>query len=698
MNIRTPRWTAGRDGADLADPYLYTDETHLEMWRQARDAHPVAWTESELAGGFWSVVTHAEGSEVIRRATSFVSVLGMRLQANPAGVRAAAGRMLVVSDGAEHRRLRGVHQAWFNARSVATLVPTLGARIEDRLNALLERGTSFDAIAELTAEVPRWALFDLLGVPEEDQEGLARTMEAAFDDSDPGPAGEAARTAAHTQIFGRFGDLLDLRREEPGDDIVSALAEAAPDGVPLTDDEILLNCDGLMNGGLETTSHALAGALLVFARRPEVWRRLREDPGSIDAAVEETLRWTSPALHALRTAAEDAVLGDVRIAAGDRIAVWYPSCNRDERVFPDPDTFRLDRRPNPHIAFGGGPHYCIGATLTRLEVRCVLAAAVERIAEIELAGEPVRRPSNFLQGLSHLRIGLTPARRPGPRRPPADAGAGSKDTAPGSKEATPGSEEATSADLRIALPGTDADGGTVEVRSNQEVTFGRGPIDAPTDALDGAQVDIRVEDPAGEPVAGRIRAAEDGLWFITNLSRSRTYVVENEEGGGEYVCVPPGRLDMPVPFTHARISLPSSSGPAQLSVRAPSPANAYAADADPAEEPSPAFALDPRAKYFLVLVALCEPQLRTPATVAIPSTAEIVRRLSPLASWHGISPAAVNFHIEYIARHKLGVRNQQPSSGRSGGNWLRQAVVSTALRFRLVWTEHLALLPAAEAG
>ncbi|MEU7576345.1 cytochrome P450 [Streptomyces sp. NPDC041068] len=708
MKIRTPRWTAGRADADLADPYLYTEETHLEMWRQARAGHPVAWTESELAGGFWSVVTHAEGSEVIRRPTSFVSVQGMRLQANPAGVRAAAGRMLVVSDGAEHRRLRGVHQAWFNARSVAALVPTLGARIDERLDALLGRGTSFDAIAELTAEVPRWALFDLLGVPEEDQEDLARTMEAAFDDSDPGPAGEAARTAAHTQIFGHFGDLLDLRRDEPGDDIVSALAQAAPDGVPLTDDEILLNCDGLMNGGLETTSHALAGALLLFARRPEVWRRLRDDPGLIDAAVEEILRWTSPALHALRTATEDTVLGDARIAVGDRVAVWYPSCNRDEKVFADPNTFRLDRRPNPHIAFGGGPHYCIGATLTRLEVRCVLAAAVERIAEFEVEGEAVRRPSNFLQGLSHLRIGLTADRGPGARRGPAkgtpDKGTPASGTpvngAPASGTPLNGalvkgtSADGTSVDLRIALPGTDTDAGTIEVRSNQEVTFGRGLTDAPAD--------IAVDDPTGEPIAGRIRAAEDGLWFITNLSRARTYVVENEEGGGEYVCVPPGRLDMPVPFAHARISLPSSSGATYMSVSAQTPANAYAAgghavDADPAEQPPPAFALDPRAKYFLVLVALCEPQLRTPATVAIPSTAEIVRRLSPLASCHGISPAAVNFHIEYIARNKLGVRNQQPPSGRSGGNWLRQAVVSTALRFRLVWTEHLALLPAAEA-
>ncbi len=670
--MRTPRWTAGRADSDLADPHLYTDEEHLEMWRQARREHPVAWTESALAGGFWSVVTHAEGSEVIKRPGVFVSAQGMRLQSNPAGVRAAAGRMLVVSDGAEHRRLRGVHQAWFNARSVAALVPTLGSRIEERLGALLDRGDSFDAIAELTAEIPRWALFELLGVAEEDQDTLAATMTAAFDDSDPGPLGEAARTAAHTSIFGYFEDLLDQRREEPGDDIVSALTEAAPDGVPLSDDEILLNCDGLMNGGLETTSHALAGALLVLGRRPEVWRALREDPGLIDTAIEEILRWTSPALHAMRTATEDTVLGDVRIAAGDRVAVWYPSCNRDEKVFPDPDTFRIDRRPNPHIAFGGGPHYCIGATLTRLEVRCLLTTAIERVADIEVVGDAVRRPSNFLQGLSDLRIGLTAGRRPAPRRAPTGG-------------VTP---KANSPDLHIEVPGADAAARSITVRSNQEVTFGRG--------MTGAPADIRVDDPTEEAIAGRIRAAEGGLWFITNLSRARTYVVENEEGGGEYVCVPPGRLDMPVPFTHARICLPSSSGLASLSVSAPAPANAYLADTAPAEPAAPAFALDPKAKYFLVLVALCESQLRTPATAAIPSTAEIVRRLRPLASCRRISPAAVNFHIEYIARNKLRVRNEQLPSGRGGGNWLRQAVVSTALRFRVVWTEHLALLPDGE--
>lgn len=698
MKTRTPRWTAGRAGPDLADPRLYTGESHLEMWRQARREHPVAWTESELAGGFWSVVTHAAGSEVIKRPSAFVSAEGMRLQSNPAGVKAAAGRMLVVSDGAEHRRLRAVHQAWFNARSVATLVPTLGARIAERLDALLERGTAFDAIGELTAHVPMWALFELLGVPEEDREALAGTMTAAFDDADPGPLGEAARTAAHTRIFGYFGELLDRRREEPGEDIVSALAEAAPDGVPLTDDEILLSCDGLMNGGLETTSHALAGALLVFGRRPDVWRRLREDPGLVDTAVEEILRWTSPALHAMRTAAEDTVLGDVPIAAGDRIAVWYPSCNRDEQVFADPDTFLIDRHPNPHIAFGAGPHYCVGATLTRLEIRSVLTAAVERVADVEVVGDVVRRPSNFLQGLSRLRIGLTAGRPPHAPRPSAPPATGPAPTAPGADTAPhgttspgtasspgPGPSRTASSDLRVALPGDGTGGGSVAVSSNQEVTFGRG--------ADGAPADIAVDDPAGEPIAGRIRAAEHGLWFISNLSRARTYVVENEEGGGEYVCVPPGRLDMPVPFAHARICLPSSGGPASLSVSAPAPANAYPADAPGAEPAVPAFALDPTAKYFLVLVALCEPRLRTPGTVAIPSTAEIVRRLRPLASGRGISPAAVNFHIEYVARHKLRVHDGQPPSGSFGGNWMRQAVVSTALRYRVVWTEHLALLP-----
>ncbi|WP_431045782.1 serine/threonine protein kinase [Streptomyces sp. P1-3] len=234
--------------------------------------------------------------------------------------------------------------------------------------------------------------------------------------------------------------------------------------------------------------------------------------------------------------------------------------------------------------------------------------------------------------------------------------------------------------------------GPFEVRCDQEVTFGRGAADGA--GVDGEPVDIPLEDPAAEPLAGRIRATAD-YWLITNLSRVSSYVVDNDDDRGEYVRVPPGRVNMPIPFTHARVTLPSLSGRPSLTVTAPRPAyvDIYTAPPPlPVDQAMDAFALDEAAKYFLVLVALCEPRLRDASTPAIPNTPEIVRRLSGVGSWGGITRAAVNFHIEYLARHKLRVRDKQAPGTGERVNWQREAVVATALRFGLVRKEHLDLL------
>ncbi|MFI6448432.1 serine/threonine protein kinase [Kitasatospora sp. NPDC050543] len=238
--------------------------------------------------------------------------------------------------------------------------------------------------------------------------------------------------------------------------------------------------------------------------------------------------------------------------------------------------------------------------------------------------------------------------------------------------------------LFVAVPGEGA-GGPVEVRPGHAVTFGRG--------VAGQSVDVPLDDPAGEPVAGRIRAA-DGFWLITNLSRLRSYVVENAEGGGEYLRVPPGRLDMPVPFTHARVMLPSADGLLSLTVTAPAPAylDVPAPPGHPPDQMAAAFSLDCTAKYFLVLVALCEPRLGDASNPAIPGTREIVQRLRGLESCRSITQAAVNFHIDYLARRKLRVRTEQLPGTGPRVNWQREAVVSTALRFGVVRDEHLALL------
>lgn len=223
----------------------------------------------------------------------------------------------------------------------------------------------------------------------------------------------------------------------------------------------------------------------------------------------------------------------------------------------------------------------------------------------------------------------------------------------------------------------------VEVHHDQVVTFGRGSPDAP--------VDVPLEDPGAEPVAGRIRAAA-GFWTITNLSRVRSYVVENEEVGGEYLRVPPGRLDMPVPFTCARITLASARGLLSLTVTAPEPAYLYPRSARAETgRMGVAFSLNESAKYFLVLVALCEPRLGDASSMVIPHTSDIVERLRHLDSCRSLTRAAVNFHIDYLAG-KLRVKEQDGHAPGSRANWQREAMVSRALRFGLVRQEHLKLL------
>ncbi|MEU1736933.1 cytochrome P450 [Streptosporangium sp. NPDC020145] len=408
MSRRSPTWTAGGAGLDIADPLLYVGDRHLDVWREARRTHPIAWCESERAGGFWSVTTHRLGGQVVKHPGRFGSALGMRLGGNEAAVKAASGRMLVVSDGTEHRALRAAHSTWFNGRAVAALQPGLERMIDDLVRTLLERGEAFDAVRDLAVAIPTWLLFEMMGVPPDDRDELARFIAVAFDDTDPGPAAASARTAAHAGVFAYFADRLEEGRNAPGDDMVTSLAQAAVNGRPLSDEEVILNCDGLMNGGLETTPHAMSGALLAFIEHPGAWRRLKEDPGLIDSAVEEILRWTSPAMHAMRTAMTDSTLGAARIREGDRVVVWFPSCNRDEEVFPEAGRFLIDRRPNPHMSFGGGPHYCVGAALARIELRCLLRVLLRRVAAVEPAGEAVRQRSNFLNGLERLEVTMVP--------------------------------------------------------------------------------------------------------------------------------------------------------------------------------------------------------------------------------------------------------------------------------------------------
>jgi cytochrome P450 len=393
LNKREPVWSPDATITDPADPVFHASPSRFDVWRVARRAHPVAWTESATYGEFWSITTHGFARKVLQNPLQYTSTAGMRLGGNDRAVALASGRMLVVTDGAAHRRLRAAHSAWLSSSTIDRMSSDIERDIESLLTDLIARGGSFDAVKDFGAIVARLVLGRVLGIPKANWAELGRLTDAAYATN---VAQESAQ--AHGELLMYLYGLLEQRRAKPQDDFVSALSQTTLDGRQITDDEVLLNCDGMLSGGLETTPLAAAGALVAFAQDPACWQRVRAEPNLFDSAVEEILRWTSPPAHVMRTAVADNSLGDAQIRAGDRVVVWIPSANRDEAVFADAERFVVDRDSNPHLSFGGGPHYCVGGVLARLELRCLLTVMTRHVSSIAVTGREERRRSNFLHG------------------------------------------------------------------------------------------------------------------------------------------------------------------------------------------------------------------------------------------------------------------------------------------------------------
>jgi cytochrome P450 len=388
---------------DLADPDLYAFGDPEPVWAQLRERSPVYLNPAGPGGEgpFWAVTTHDIVTRVLRDTDTFVSARGMRLGAHPSAVGAASGRMLIVSDGARHAALRRVVGAAFTPRMVERLAAGVRRTAVEVVEEALERGEC--DLPRVVARLPVAVICDLLGVPESDRSFMLDRTAKAFDGSTP--ALEAAE--AHADILVYYGTLMEHRRRHPGDDVVSALVQGRVDGRPLTDDEIRLNCDGLISGANETTRHAVVGGVRALMEHPDQWRLLRERPAIMPGAVEEILRHTSPALHVMRTAARDTELAGRPVRAGDRVTLWLGAANRDEGVFPQGGRFAVDRKPGArHVAFAHGPHFCVGSSLASLELRAVFEEWVARVGSAEPTAAHVRLRSNLIWGYESLPIAL----------------------------------------------------------------------------------------------------------------------------------------------------------------------------------------------------------------------------------------------------------------------------------------------------
>jgi cytochrome P450 len=242
-----------------------------------------------------------------------------------------------------------------------------------------------------------------MGVADSERAHMLKLTTAAFGAGTP-----RERSVAHQEILLYFAGLISERRRSPTDDLVSLLVQAEIDGAKLTDEEILLNCDNLIVGGIENVRHAAAGGLLALIEKPDQWRRLQAAPTVIDTAVEEILRWTSPALHIMRTAASDVAVGGQIVRAGEAVVIWNPSANRDEDAFPLPEEFDVTRTPNRHLSLGAGEHFCIGAGLARRELHALFEQLARSVSSVDLAG-PVQRLRSFtILGIERLPITVMP--------------------------------------------------------------------------------------------------------------------------------------------------------------------------------------------------------------------------------------------------------------------------------------------------
>ena len=391
---------------DLADPDLYADGDFFSVWQYLQRHDPVHYNRRPDGSGFWAVTKHREAMQVYTDKESFTSERGMRVGGGISS-RASGSKMLIVTDGSRHRQLRALMAPPLNPRAVRQLESNMRSVVGDLLDRAREHD-EFDFVDTVAARLPLYVTCELLGVPLEDWDAVIDWTRTAFGsvagDDGQGAVTEAEQSEAHAAIFLYATDLLAARRREPRDDIVSALAHGTIDGRPLTEEEIMVNINGLLTGGNETTRHASSGAVHAFAAFPWEFQTLVAQNGIPAGAIEEVLRWTAPSLHVMRTALREVTVGDVTVRPGQEVAVWNPAVNRDGDEFPDPYRFDTTRTPNRHVTLGYGQHVCIGGTLARTELRVLLEEVLARVASVELRG-PVRRlRSNLMWGLDRLPV------------------------------------------------------------------------------------------------------------------------------------------------------------------------------------------------------------------------------------------------------------------------------------------------------
>ena len=391
------------------DNEAFAERVPFETFDLLRREAPVHWYDWEHGKGFWCITRHDDTVAVLKDWRTFSSELGATALEDLDPDQIEARKSMMDTDPPKHTHQRSIVNKGFTPRAVAAYEALLRELTRAILDRALAKG-DFDFIEEIAKQLPIQVLCRILGVPNEDDEQLIGWGDRMIGNTDPelgdihpGDPRSAAyrllpfRSPAAREVFEYGHRIAAQRRGRPADDLVSKLVNwRDEDGVGLTEQEFDTMFLLLVVAGNETTRQSIAHGMLALIEHPAAMQRLRDEPALLGVAVEEIMRWSSPVMHFRRTATVDTELRGVPIKAGDKVVVWLISANRDEVEFPDPYSFDITRKPNHHVTFGrGGPHFCLGSHLAKLETRVMFEELLPRLGGIELTGPPRRILSNF---------------------------------------------------------------------------------------------------------------------------------------------------------------------------------------------------------------------------------------------------------------------------------------------------------------
>jgi cholest-4-en-3-one 26-monooxygenase len=391
---------------DLTDLDTFVEGVPHDQFDLLRREAPVYFHPEKEQAGFWCITRYDDLHSVSHEWPVFSSEWGITVHEAQTEEQLAQQRMMMLMmDPPNHTRLRLIVNKGFTPRMVGRLHDRIREVARDIVGGIAERGEC-DFVVDVAAELPLQVIAELMGVPQSDRHQLFQWSNQMIGSEDPEYAvsDDIAQTAM-VEMFSYANDLATYKRANPSDDIISVLLQAEVDGERLSDIEFDLFFELLAVAGNETTRNLISHGMLALIEHPDQRDMLLADPSLLDSAVEEMLRYASPVMYMRRTARNDYEIRGETIREGDKVALWYIAANHDPDVFTDPHRFDITRRPNEHEAFGGGgPHFCLGSHLAKLEIKVMFEEVLARIPKMELGGDVARLRSNFINGIKHLPV------------------------------------------------------------------------------------------------------------------------------------------------------------------------------------------------------------------------------------------------------------------------------------------------------